>query len=190
MGGTQRPCVTVPFPHVPRPKRGQADKWGGIKGNGVKNGRAGCSAARCKSQFPWPLPGNEIREEYANQRPKGVYGGIAAPWIDGQCDGVPYMGRMFSQSLCQECKNHTATRAEAVIKSAMAAVPGEYRRPIVKAIMELSAGHPLPGTTLEDTLETINKNLAWLVKGQALTVEQSAAVLTVAMDAYKRAKGE
>jgi hypothetical protein len=56
--------------------------------------------------------------------------------------------------------------------------------------MELSAGHPLPGTTLEDTLETINKNLAWLVKGQALTVEQSAAVLTVAMDAYKRAKGE
>ena len=41
-----------------------------------------------------------------------------------------------------------------------------------------------------DTLETINKNLAWLVKGQALTVEQSAAVLTVAMDAYKRAKGE
>lgn len=115
---------------------------------------------------------------------------LAAPWIDGQCDGVPYMGRMFSQSLCQECKNHTATRAEAVIKSAMAAVPGEYRRPIVKAIMELLAGHPLPGTTLEDTLETINKNLAWLVKGQALTVEQSAAVLTVAMDAYKRAKGE
>ena len=50
---------------------------------------------------------------------------LAAPWIDGQCDGVPYMGRMFSQSLCQECKNHTATRAEAVIKSAMAAVPGE-----------------------------------------------------------------
>lgn len=81
MGGTQRPCVTVPFPHVPRPKRGQADKWGGIKGNGVKNGRAGCSAARCKSQFPWPLPGNEIREEYANQRPKGVYGGIAAAGI-------------------------------------------------------------------------------------------------------------
>ncbi len=42
--------------------------------------------------------------------------------------------------------------------------------------------------TLEETLETINKNLALLVKGDWLTVEQSAAVLTVAMDAYKQGK--
>ncbi len=52
----------------------------------------------------------------------------------------------------------------------------------LEKIRIIEAGHPLPGTTLEDTLETINKNLAWLVKGQALTVEQSAAVLTVARE--------
>lgn len=39
-----------------------------------------------------------------------------------------------------------------------------------------------------ETLETINQNLALLVKGQQLTVKQSAAVLTVAMEAYKRAE--
>lgn len=33
-----------------------------------------------------------------------------------------------------------------------------------------------------------NQNLALLVKGQQLTVKQSAAVLTVAMEAYKRAE--
>ena len=47
---------------------------------------------------------------------------------------------------------------------------------------------PLKNMTLEDTLETINKNLAFLVTGKQLTVEQSAAVLTVAMDAYDQEK--
>lgn len=115
---------------------------------------------------------------------------LAAPWIAGKCDGVPHVGRMFSRNPCWECEHHTPTKAETTIMAAMAAVPGEFKRPITKAIVELSAGQPLPGTTPEDTLETINKNLAFLVKGQTLTVQQSAAVLTVAMDAYKRAKGE
>ena len=115
---------------------------------------------------------------------------MAAPWIDGKCEGVPYTGRMFCQEPCQECESHTPTKAEAVIMAAMAAVPGEFKRPMVKAIMGLSAGEPLEGLTLECTLETINRNLAFLVKGQTMAVEQSAAVLTVAMDAYKKAKGE
>ena len=37
-------------------------------------------------------------------------------------------------------------------------------------------------------MESINENLAYLVKEQELTVEQSAAVLTVAMKAYEVGK--
>lgn len=72
------PCLSLMY-HVPN--EGKRTNGAVLKAMGLKNGRAGCSAARCKSQFPWPLPGNEIREEYANQRPKGVYGGIAAAGI-------------------------------------------------------------------------------------------------------------
>ena len=89
---------------------------------------------------------------------------LNAPWIDGKCDGVP-MGRMFCREHCRKCERHTPTRAEST-----------------------TAGKPLKNMTLEDTLETINKNLAFLVTGKQLTVEQSAAVLTVAMDAYNQAK--
>lgn len=67
---------------------------------------------------------------------------------------------------------------------------GQFKRPITKAIADLSAGKAIGNLSLEDTLETINQNLAFLVKGQELTVEQSAAVLTVAMEAYKQAKKE
>lgn len=70
----------------------------------------------------------------------------------------------------------------------MAAVDGTFKRPIVTAIVNLSAGEPLKGLSLGETLETINQNLALLVKGQQLTVKQSAVVLTVAMEAYKRAE--
>lgn len=40
----------------------------------------------------------------------------------------------------------------------------------------------------EDTLETINKNLSLLVKGRELDIKQSAAVLSVAIDAYYAGK--
>ena len=72
----------------------------------------------------------------------------------------------------------------------MAAVQEQFKRPITKAIADLSAGKTIGNLSLEDTLETINQNLAFLVRGQELTVEQSAAVLTVAMEAYKQAKKE
>lgn len=117
---------------------------------------------------------------------------LNAPWIDGRCDGVPVPGRMFSQEPCRNCEKHTPTKAEITLKANMAEVDGNFKKPIIKAIVNLSAGEPLKGLSMDDTLETINQNLALLVKGQQLTLEQSAAVLTVAMEAYKKGtrKGE
>ena len=112
---------------------------------------------------------------------------LNAPWIDGKCDGVP-MGRMFCREHCRKCERHTPTRAESTINANMAAVDDYFKGPLIKTIADLSTGKPLKNMTLEDTLETINKNLAFLVTGKQLTVEQSAAVLTVAMDAYNQAK--
>lgn len=57
-----------------------------------------------------------------------------------------------------------------------------------RKIINLSCGIGLYNNSLEDTLESINENLAYLVKEQELTVEQSAAVLTVAMKAYEVGK--
>ena len=117
---------------------------------------------------------------------------LNAPWIDGKCDGVALPGHMFSREPCQNCEKHARTRAEAVLFSNMAAVDGSFKRPITKAIINLSAGKPIKGLSLADTLETINQNLALLAKGQQLTLEQSAAVLAVVMEAYKKGaeKGE
>lgn len=62
---------------------------------------------------------------------------------------------------------------------------------IIRAIYYLSYGKPLDGQPLEDTLENINKTLALLVRSNDLTVKQSAAVLDVAINAYKcGTKGE
>lgn len=113
---------------------------------------------------------------------------LNAPWINGRCDGVPVVGHMFSREPCRNCEKHEPTKAEATLEANMAAVDGTFKRPIITAIVNLSAGEPLKGLSLGETLETINQNLALLVKGQQLTVEQSAAVLTVAMEAYKRAE--
>lgn len=113
---------------------------------------------------------------------------LNAPWINGRCDGVPVVGHMFSREPCRNCEKHAPTKAEATLEANMAAVDGTFKRLIIKAIVNLSAGEPLKGLSLGETLETINQNLAILVKGQQLTVKQSAAVLTVAMEAYKRAE--
>lgn len=112
---------------------------------------------------------------------------LDAPWIDGRCDGVP-MGSMFCRESCRMCEKHTPTKAEKAINANMAAVDDCFKLPVIKAIADLSNGKPMQNLTLEDTLETINKNLALLAKGDWMTVEQSAAVLTVAMDAYSQAK--
>ena len=95
---------------------------------------------------------------------------------------------MFSHEPCRNCEKHAPTKAEATLEANMAAVDGTFKGPLIKAIVNLSAGKPFKGLSLGQTLEVINENLAFLVKGQQLTVKQSAAVLTVAMEAYRRAE--
>lgn len=113
---------------------------------------------------------------------------LNAPWIAGKCDGVPLPGQMFSHEICRKCKRHNPTRQEAIVEKNMASVAEYIKNPIVKDIANLSVGQPMPYTTMENTLETINKNLALLVTGKQLSIEQSAAVLSVAMDAYEQAQ--
>lgn len=48
VGREQYTRLAVPFPYVPRPKRGEEDKRGGIKGHGAEKRRAGCVSARGK----------------------------------------------------------------------------------------------------------------------------------------------
>lgn len=112
---------------------------------------------------------------------------LDATWTRGCCDGVP-LGRMFCQESCRICEKHIPTKEERIINASMAAVDDCFKLPVIKAIINLSNGKPMQNLTLEDTLETINKNLALLAKGDWMTIEQSAAVLTVAMDAYSQAK--
>lgn len=114
---------------------------------------------------------------------------LTAPWIAGKCDGVFVPGKMFTRKECQGCVFHTPTKAEKIIEENMATVQENFKGPIIRAITYLSAGKPLQNTTMEETLEVINKNLAFLVKGNELDVKQSAAVLSVAMDAYYAGKG-
>lgn len=54
------PCLSLMY-HVPN--EGKRTNGAVLKAMGFKNRRAGCSAARCKSQFPWALPGNEVWEQ-------------------------------------------------------------------------------------------------------------------------------
>ena len=114
---------------------------------------------------------------------------IEAPWIAGKCDGMQMPGKMFSRPECQKCKYHTPTKAEKIIEKNMATVQEELIKPVKKAIICLSTGQPLHKETLEDELERINKKLAIYVRIGELTMEQSAAVLSVAMDAYYAGKG-
>ena len=114
---------------------------------------------------------------------------IEAPWIAGKCDGVQMPGGMFTWPECQKCEHHMPTKAERVIKENMKTVNENFKRPIIKTIIGLSNGNSFKGTTMENALEIINKNLAFLVKCQELDVKQSAAVLSVAMDAYYAGKG-
>lgn len=114
---------------------------------------------------------------------------IAAPWIAGKCDGVFIPGKMFTRTECQGCAYHTPTKTEKIIVENMAKVREDFKEQIIKAITYLSAGKPLENTTMEDILETVNKNLAFLVKINELDVKQSAAVLSVAIDAYYAGKG-
>lgn len=115
---------------------------------------------------------------------------IKAPWIDGKCDGIPMPGKMFARKECRGCAEHRPTKAEKTLDVLMAAVQGNFKRPIMETIIDLSAGKGIgPGYTAEDTLEAVNKNLALLVKGNELDVKQSAAILSIATEAYNTGKG-
>ena len=72
----------------------------------------------------------------------------------------------------------------------MAAVPKEQAELLKQIIINLSCKNGLPGKSMEETLESVNKDLAALVKARYLTVQQSAEVLTIAMKAYEVGKKE
>ena len=95
---------------------------------------------------------------------------------------------MFSRYECMLCDRHNKTRAEQIIENNMAAASKGYRERIETDIANLSEGVAFGKTDLEYTLEMISKDLTLLAKRKVLTVEQSAAVLEVAMEAYQLAE--
>lgn len=113
---------------------------------------------------------------------------LSASWIYEKCEGYMRPGRMFSKYECMLCDRHHKTRAEQIIENNMAAASKGYRERIETDIANLSEGAAFGKTDLEYTLEMISKDLTLLVKRKVLTVEQSAAVLEVAMEAYQHAE--
>lgn len=96
--------------------------------------------------------------------------------------------RMFSREECRGCKNFNPGREERIINEILSEHP--EKREIKQAIINLSCGQTgnKKIESMEDTLEIINATLGGMVKDNELTVEQSAAVLTVAMKAYEVGK--
>lgn len=113
---------------------------------------------------------------------------VNTPWINGKCDGINLPSRMFSREECRGCKNFNPGREERIINEILSEHP--EKREIKQAIINLSCGQTgnKKIESMEDTLEIINATLGGMVKGNELTVEQSAAVLTVAMKAYEVGK--
>ena len=103
-------------------------------------------------------------------------------------DGINLPSRMFSREECRGCKNFNPGREERIINEILSEHP--EKREIKQAIINLSCGQTgnKKIESMEDTLEIINATLGGMVKGNELTVEQSAAVLTVAMKAYEVGK--
>lgn len=122
----------------------------------------------------------------------------AAHYTDGTCGGVLNASALFMRKECRSCGRCRPSRAETTIKdilyptskrSASAFVRRSHiTEEIISMIVHLSDGEPYLGRTMEDTLEIVNQDLALFARRGSLTVEQSAAVLTVAMDAYNAAK--
>lgn len=115
---------------------------------------------------------------------------INAPWIAGKCDGIKLPSRMFGREECRGCRYYNPGRDEKAMNKQLAAVPGEYAKGIKQTIIDLSCGIGFAKRTLEETLETTNRDLTTLVREQYLTVEQSEAVLTIAMKAYETGRKE
>lgn len=113
---------------------------------------------------------------------------VQAPWKDGKCEGILKPSRMFARRECAYCKHYTPNKAEKALKECFKDANTEFAKGIVDAIYFLSSGKPLKNYSLEETLETVNQNLALLVKCKDITIDQSAAVLNVAMEAYEVGK--
>lgn len=127
-----------------------------------------------------------LQEE--NKPPLGYC--LSAPWILGKCEGHIRPNRMFTIAECMWCDRHNKTRAEQIIGSNMAAVPKKYREQLEASIANLSEGVAIGKTSLDYTLAMINNDLTRLTKENMLTVEQSAAVLEIAFEAYDMAEKE
>lgn len=134
----------------------------------------------------------EAREailEYLNEpgrMPKDIC--VQAPWVNGKCEGILRPSKMFSRKECTGCKHHKLNKAEATLKECLHNVNEPFATGIINTIYFLSSGKLLKNCNPEETLETVSKNLALLVKGEDITINQAAAVLTVAMDAYDNGK--
>lgn len=113
---------------------------------------------------------------------------IQAPWINGKCEGFYSSSRMFARKECADCKRHEPNKAETTLKECLYNTNAPFAKGIVEAIFFLSSGKPFRNYSLEETLETVNENLVLLVKYKEISIEQSAAVLGVAMEAYEVGK--
>lgn len=116
---------------------------------------------------------------------------LAAAWFGEKCEGILIPGKMFSESRCRRCKRHNPTNAEAAI------IGGKdngwlntcFLERITNRISDLSEGFEYnKDCTLETILESINKQLSSLVKINHITIEHSAKILSVAIDAYNQGK--
>ena len=115
---------------------------------------------------------------------------IQAAWISGKCEGICGPSRMFARKECMGCEHHEPNKAESILEECLCHAAAPFRSWLMDVIYFLSVGKPLIDSNPEETLETINGNLALLVKCKDITLEQSAAVLTVAMEAYEVGKKE
>ncbi len=115
---------------------------------------------------------------------------INACWIGGKCDGVPIQSRIFARKECAGCVHHNPSKAEQILRDNLKDIARDTAERILDYIFYISCNAEWNGKTVEETMEILNKSLANEVKNERLNVQQSAAVLTVAMDAYHRAKGE
>jgi hypothetical protein len=162
-----------------KPTQGQRDFMDLLKGQGYAVAVCyGAESARKTILDYLTEPGKMPKEICVN----------APHFTNGTCDGVAISSRMFGRGECRECQNYNMRKAETVLKENMGHIKSGYSLRITATIIMLSEGEPIEGYTLEDTLETVNKMLAVLVRNNDLTVKQSAAVLTVAMEAYNTGK--
>ena len=113
---------------------------------------------------------------------------LNAPWINGKCEGIALYGGLFTKEYCRKCTQHNPTKAERTLEENLKGVSEEFKKPLIKMITDLSEGKPLIHTSKKETLEVINKNLTLLVKGGYITINQSATVLSLAMDIYEKHK--